>query len=76
LYRFNHALIKLFNGKKAIAHPPAYPCIFILRHWMAQQAPPAKDTIITDTVTKEVLIPLRQRVADEIKKNIEQFNAD
>lgn len=42
----------------------------------AQQAPPAQDTIITDTVTKEVLIPLRQRVADEIKKNIEQLNAD
>src|SRR6187431_3330464 len=41
-----------------------------------QQATPAQDTIITDTVTKEVLIPLRQRVADEIKKNIEQFNAD
>src|SRR6187397_3108053 len=37
---------------------------------------PAHDTIITDTVTKEVLIPLRQRVADEIKKNIEQFKAD
>jgi small-conductance mechanosensitive channel len=48
----------------------------------AQQAPLAqdsikiKDTIITDTVTKEVLIPLRQRVADEIKKNIEQLKAD
>jgi small-conductance mechanosensitive channel len=38
--------------------------------------PPAQDTIITDTVAKEVLIPLRQRVADEIKKNIEQFKAD
>jgi hypothetical protein len=33
-----------------------------------QVPPPAHDTIITDTVTKEVLIPLRQRVADEIKK--------
>jgi hypothetical protein len=48
----------------------------------AQQVPPAqdttalRDTIITDTVTKEVLIPLRQRVADEIKKNIKQLNAD
>ena len=42
----------------------------------AQQETPAHDTIITDTVTKEVLIPLRQRVADEIKRNIEQFNAD
>jgi potassium-dependent mechanosensitive channel len=41
-----------------------------------QQVPPAQDTIITDTVAKEVLIPLRQRVADEIKKNIEQFKAD
>ena len=40
----------------------------------AQQETPAHDTIITDTVTKEVLIPLRQRVADEIKRNIEQFN--
>src|SRR5678809_184232 len=42
----------------------------------AQQPNAAQDTIITDTVTKEVLIPLRQRVADEIKKNIEQFKAD
>ncbi len=42
----------------------------------AQPKIPAGDTIITDTVTKEVLIPLRQRVADEIKRNIEQFNAD
>jgi potassium efflux system protein len=42
----------------------------------AQQITPAQDTLITDTVTKEVLIPLRQRVADEIKKNIEQFKAD
>ena len=48
----------------------------------AQQVPPAQDTtktqdtIITDTVAKEVLIPLRQRVADEIKKNIEQLKAD
>src|SRR4030095_4197594 len=41
-----------------------------------QQVTPALDTIITDTVTKEVLIPLRQRVADEIKKNIEQFKAE
>ena len=37
---------------------------------------PAQDTIITDTVAKEVLIPLRQRVADEIRKNIEQLKAD
>jgi hypothetical protein len=48
----------------------------------AQQVPPAQDTIkaqdtiITDTVAKEVLIPLRQRVADEIKRNIEQLRAD
>jgi potassium efflux system protein len=42
----------------------------------AQQEPSARDTIITDTVRKEVLIPLRQRVADEIRKNIEQLNAD
>src|SRR5438045_6011752 len=42
----------------------------------AQQEAPAHDTIITDTVTKEVLIPLRQRVADEIKTNLAQFNAD
>src|SRR5205809_916467 len=42
----------------------------------AQQETPARDTIITDTVRKEVLIPLRQRVADEIRKNIEQLNAD
>ena len=42
----------------------------------AQQETPAQDTIITDTVTKEVLIPLRQRVTDEIKKNIEQLKAD
>ena len=41
-----------------------------------QKLPAAHDTIITDTVTKEVLIPLRQRVADEIKKNIEQLNRD
>ncbi|HEX3168733.1 MAG TPA: hypothetical protein VHQ93_20840, partial [Chitinophagaceae bacterium] len=41
-----------------------------------QALPPAQDTIITDTVTKEVLIPLRQRVADEIKKNIDQLNRD
>ena len=43
---------------------------------MKQAPPPAQDTIITDTVTKEVLIPLRQRVADEIKKNIDQLNRD
>ncbi|HET9434832.1 MAG TPA: hypothetical protein VFO37_13785, partial [Chitinophagaceae bacterium] len=41
-----------------------------------QQVTPAHDTIITDTVAKEVLIPLRQRLADEIKKNIEQFKAE
>ena len=42
----------------------------------AQEGHPAQDTIITDTLTKGVLLPLRQRVADEIKRNIEQFNAD
>jgi potassium efflux system protein len=42
----------------------------------AQQESPALDTMITDTVTKEVLIPLRQRIADEIKRNIQQFTAD
>ena len=42
----------------------------------AQQSTPARDTIITDTVAKEVLIPLRQRLADEIKKNVEQFKAE
>jgi len=41
-----------------------------------QRIPPVHDTIITDTVTKEVLIPLRQRVADEIKRNIDQLNRD
>ena len=41
-----------------------------------QEPTPTHDTIITDTVTKEVLIPLRQRVADEIKKNIDQLNRD
>ena len=43
---------------------------------VVKRKPPAHDTIITDTVTKEVLIPLRQRVADEIKKNIDQLNRD
>src|SRR6187455_3075445 len=43
---------------------------------LVKQVPPTHDTIITDTVTKEVLIPLRQRVADEIKKNIDQLNRD
>jgi hypothetical protein len=43
---------------------------------LVKQQPLAHDTIITDTVTKEVLIPLRQRVADEIKKNIDQLNRD
>ncbi len=42
----------------------------------AQQETPAQDTIITDTVTKEVLIPLRQRVTDEIRNNIAQLKAD
>ncbi|HZI52626.1 MAG TPA: mechanosensitive ion channel domain-containing protein [Chitinophagaceae bacterium] len=42
----------------------------------AQQDTPTQDTIITDTVAKEVLIPLRQRVTDEIKNNIEQLKAD
>ncbi|HEY6503975.1 MAG TPA: mechanosensitive ion channel domain-containing protein [Chitinophagaceae bacterium] len=37
---------------------------------------PSQDTIITDTVAKEVLIPLRQRVADEIRRNMAQLNAD
>jgi potassium efflux system protein len=41
-----------------------------------QQETPARDTIITDTVRKEILIPLRKRVADEIRKNIEQLSAD
>ena len=41
-----------------------------------QQQTPVHDTIITDTVTKEVLIPLRQRVADEIKRNMDQLNRD
>jgi small-conductance mechanosensitive channel len=36
----------------------------------------AHDTIITDTVRKEVLIPLRQRVSEEIRKNIKQLSAD
>ena len=49
----------------------------LLRHvGSAQQSAPVTDTIITDTVTKEVLNPLRQRVADEIRKNIKQLNAD
>ena len=43
---------------------------------LVKRVPPVHDTIITDTVTKEVLIPLRQRVADEIKRNIDQLNAD
>src|SRR6187399_3725983 len=43
---------------------------------LVKSKPPAHDTIITHTVTKEVLIPLRQRVADEIKKNIDQLNRD
>lgn len=41
----------------------------------AQELPTARDTIITDTVSKEVLMPLRQRVGDEINKNIKQLNA-
>src|SRR6187399_3302078 len=43
---------------------------------LVKPQPAAHDTIITHTVTKEVLIPLRQRVADEIKKNIDQLNRD
>ncbi len=43
---------------------------------LVKPKPLVHDTIITDTVTKEVLIPLRQRVADEIKKNIDQLNRD
>src|SRR5436190_426172 len=42
----------------------------------AQQGTAPRDTIITDTVRKEILIPLRQRVADEIRKNIEQLSSD
>jgi len=42
----------------------------------AQQETPAQDTIITDTVAKAVLIPLRQLVTDEIRNNIEQLKAD
>ena len=48
----------------------------------AQQVTPVQDTIksldtiITDTVAKVVLIPLRQRVADEIRRNIKQLKAD
>ena len=42
----------------------------------AQQETPAQDTIITDTVTKEVLAPLRKRVTDEIRNNIAQLKAD
>jgi hypothetical protein len=41
----------------------------------AQQAP-VRDTIITDTVGKEVLAPLRKRVTDEIRSNIAQLKAD
>jgi potassium-dependent mechanosensitive channel len=56
-------------------------CLFILASSLciigsAQQGTLVQDTIQTDTVTKEILIPLRQRVAYEIKKNIEQFKAD
>jgi len=43
---------------------------------LAQQIPPVQDTIKTDTVKKEILIPLRQRVANEIRRNIAQLNAD
>ena len=43
---------------------------------LAQKIPPAQDTVRTDTVKKEVLIPLRQRVANEIRRNIAQLNAD
>src|SRR5688572_5218812 len=42
----------------------------------AQQETPVQDTIITDTVTKEVLAPLRKRVTDEIRNNIAQLKAD
>src|SRR6478735_4642787 len=42
----------------------------------AQKPPNVQDKIITDTVKTEVLIPLRQRVENEIKKNIAQLNAD
>jgi len=53
-------------------------CIFVSaqQDTLVKREPTAHDTIITDTVTKEVLIPLRQRVADEIKKNIDQLNRD
>src|SRR5687768_12123372 len=40
------------------------------------QEPSVQDTIITDTIKTEVLIPLRQRVENEIKRNIAQLNAD
>ena len=48
----------------------------IYNNLSAQQVPPASDTLKIDTVKKEILIPLRQRVADEIRKNIAQLNAD
>ena len=50
--------------------------LLICKIGSAQQVAPARDTIRTDTIRKEVLIPLRQRVADEIRKNIAQLNAD
>ena len=43
---------------------------------LGQKKANIRDTIITDTVTKEVLIPLRQRVSDEIRRNIKQLSAD
>lgn len=48
-------------------------CFFFITS--AQELPASRDTIVTDTVSKEVLMPLRQRVVDEINKNIKQLNA-
>jgi potassium-dependent mechanosensitive channel len=42
----------------------------------AQEQLPVQDNISTDTVKTEVLIPLRQRVENEIKRNIAQLRAD
>jgi potassium-dependent mechanosensitive channel len=42
----------------------------------AQEHPPVQDNISTDTVKTEILIPLRQRVENEIKRNIAQLKAD
>ncbi len=42
----------------------------------AQEQPPVQGAIITDTVETQILIPLRQRVENEIKKSIAQLKAD